>query len=157
MFVAVITTVFADVRSTEHPVGGMSYSEKPAAKKEAERERNAKLHAAWNPPVYFVAALGGRGPYEEAQHPGHNEYPMKTACDEKLVVEVVIHHLKSHQETRRGVIVDIDEDEHRYAVQLEVVEDVGEGDNALRQVWARRSNIHVPPELEKLVSVNWFR
>ena len=60
MFVAVITTVFMDVRSAENPTGGMSAPEEEEVEDEEPRK--------WSKPFYFVAALGGEGPYiEEAK------------------------------------------------------------------------------------------
>jgi hypothetical protein len=61
MFVAVITTVFADVRSAENPTGGMT-AEKPD---KADRDYENKVYPKWNKPFYYVGGLGGPGgPYE---------------------------------------------------------------------------------------------
>ena len=66
MFVAVITTVFADVRSAENPDGGMVEKKEKGSKK-AYREK-------WTKPFYYVAALGGPdGPYEERKKKGEQE------------------------------------------------------------------------------------
>ena len=66
MFVAVITTVFADVRSAENPEGGMKGKDDKPNKK-AYRDK-------WTPPFYYVKALGGpSGPYEEKKKKGEQE------------------------------------------------------------------------------------
>jgi hypothetical protein len=57
MFVAVITTVFADVRSAENPGGGMT------GEVEIKKVKKSK---PWKAPFYFVEALGGEGgPYRQ--------------------------------------------------------------------------------------------
>eukprot|EP01043_Picozoa_sp_COSAG02_P015294 COSAG02_NODE_649_length_18914_cov_30.645868_1_plen_1639_part_10 len=68
MFVAVITTVFMDVRTANAPDEGlgdegqaMGAIERRDAAKQIRDDRAER----WNKPFYFVAALGGRGPFEE--------------------------------------------------------------------------------------------
>eukprot|EP01052_Picozoa_sp_SAG31_P044872 SAG31_NODE_7983_length_1549_cov_1.519310_1_plen_383_part_10 len=61
MFVAVITTIFADVRSAENPDGGMVAK---AAKTDRDYDSEDKW-PKWNKPFYYVQGLGGKGgPYE---------------------------------------------------------------------------------------------
>ena len=67
MFVAVITTVFADVRGAENPAGGMKAKADKPNKKKAYRDK-------WTPPFYYIKALGGPdGPYEEKKKKGEDE------------------------------------------------------------------------------------
>lgn len=64
MFVAVITTVFADVRSVENPAGGF----KP------EIDKPVKEIKKWNKPFYYITALGGPGgPYVQKAMKGDRE------------------------------------------------------------------------------------
>ena len=63
MFVAVITTVFMDVRSIDNPGGGLTTSEQ--AKQAKKAATAAQQRDAWTAPWYFVAAMGGEGPYVE--------------------------------------------------------------------------------------------
>lgn len=64
MFVAVITTIFMDVRSQEEQRGAFGDKRETLEQKQArldeELERRRK---AWSPPAYFVVALGGDGPF----------------------------------------------------------------------------------------------
>ena len=63
MFVAVITTVFADVRSAENPDGGMMEK-----KEKKDRDYDSKVYPKWNRPFYYVESLGGiGGPYEASR------------------------------------------------------------------------------------------
>eukprot|EP01052_Picozoa_sp_SAG31_P010413 SAG31_NODE_570_length_14016_cov_10.573543_4_plen_2093_part_00 len=57
MFVAAVTTIFMDQRSTENPDGGAV----------ARKDRTKKLQAAaaWSKPPYFVSLFGGEGPFVE--------------------------------------------------------------------------------------------
>lgn len=66
MFVAVITTVFMDVRRSDDVELGRH--------RNTLAQKQSKIDAAlldransWTPPVYFVAAFGGDGPYVEQQ------------------------------------------------------------------------------------------
>ena len=68
MFVAVITTVFMDVRSAQAPDEGVGGGE---AAVDAVTKRDNMLAArqeeadAWKKPFYYIGALGGRSPFEE--------------------------------------------------------------------------------------------
>ena len=57
MFVAVVTTVFMDVRSAERPEGGMHGG---------GEEEEEELPREWSKPFYYVPYFGGEGPYIEA-------------------------------------------------------------------------------------------
>lgn len=163
MFVAVITTVFADVRSAENPAGAMGSSETPTAEKvlhpdsrcdsnsvvlshplpqwENRRKIYAAQHAAWQRPGYFMEALGGRGPHLEKQHPLLGQYPMVTAYKEKVLVECVTNH-NTTRDVRPGIIVDINDEDRMYEIEFQ---DVEERETA----WLKRKRIKVPAELEK--------
>ena len=69
MFVAVITTVFMDVRSANAPDEGLGGGEEQALgaiqKREQAKQVRDERAEKWRVPFYFVAALGGRGPFEE--------------------------------------------------------------------------------------------
>jgi hypothetical protein len=68
MFVAVITTVFMDVRSQDDPSAGLGGErETLEQKREGEIAELAQKTDNWSKPFYFVSALGGRGPLVESQ------------------------------------------------------------------------------------------
>lgn len=60
MFVAAVTTIFMDQRSTTNPDGAAAAP--PRTPKQVKQDEKA---AAWTQPFYFVAACGGEGPYVE--------------------------------------------------------------------------------------------
>ena len=67
MFVAVITTVFIDVRSTENPGGGLTSTQTEDEEKRVRRVQEQRDD--WVAPGYFLPALGGEGPYIEVEKP----------------------------------------------------------------------------------------
>jgi hypothetical protein len=69
MFVAVITTVFMDVRSASAPDEGLGGGEEQAVgaieKRNKANDIRDERAKKWKQPFYFIKALGGRGPFEE--------------------------------------------------------------------------------------------
>ena len=148
MFVAVITTTFADVRSQENPNGAFADDELSANEKfDAKFKKYQAKADAWKPPPYYVAVLGGEGPFREKLKPAPFQYPMSVAMRDEIEVEAYLHLTKT---TVTGTVIELDDAAQVYKVKFGETEDEEE--------WVKRKRIVVLKELEKsgIINQGWF-
>ena len=140
MFVAVITTTFADVRSVENATGGMVAAEDLSAteKFDAKFKKYQEKADEWKKPFYFIKWLGGEGPFQEKLKPPRFQYPMEVAQRDGVEVEAYLHLTKT---TVTGKIVQRDDEAGVYKVKW--------GESEEEEQWVKRKRITVSSELEK--------
>jgi hypothetical protein len=143
MFVAVITTVFADVRSIENASGGMTAEDSPADKLAQKEQKYQERLDAWTKPFYYVAFFGGEGPFKEKMKPGPGKYPMDIAMRDEVEVEA---YFPLRKEWLKGKVIQLDDAETKYKVEFTNKEE--------ETVWVKRKRIRVAPELEKSGIIN---
>ena len=140
MFIAVITTTFADVRSMENESGGLkAEGMSQAERRDNEEKQRERIATAWKKPAYYVQMFGGDGPYAEESKPGRNGYPLSVAMRDETEVTA---YSPSSKSWGKGTVVEIDEAEAKYRVKFS---DAGEGEGE----WLQRNRIKVPKGLEK--------
>jgi hypothetical protein len=148
MFVAVITTTFADVRSVENAAGGLVADDLSASEKfDAKFKKYQAKADSWKPPFYFVGVLGGEGPFKEKLKPAPFQYPMSVAMRDEIEVEAYLHLTK---ETVNGTVIQLDDAAEVYKVKW--------GDTEEQEQWVKRKRISVPKDLEKsgIINQSWF-